>query len=97
MFSLAEVRGDVRLDGMVTTMGAVCDDTVRSPTTAIVFGTTPYGIAIGGELVVVAFAAGQSLLAAAEAAGMKLPANCLRAGSAQRALSDSTSGPSHLA
>jgi ferredoxin len=35
-------------------------------------------IAIGGEVVVVPFAAGQSLLAAAEAAGVKLPANCRR-------------------
>jgi ferredoxin len=31
---------------------------------------------MGGEMVVVPFAAGQSLLAAAEAAGVKLPSDC---------------------
>jgi hypothetical protein len=76
------------------TIGARCDDSVRFPRRAILFGTPPYRIAIGGELVVVPFAAEQSLLAAAEVAGVKLPANCRRMGSAQRASSDSTSGPS---
>jgi ferredoxin len=41
-------------------------------------GSGQLHIAIGGQVVVVPFAAGQSLLVAAEAAGVKLPANCRR-------------------